>query len=166
MKKLYLIRHAKSSWDTLGIDDFTRPLNERGKKDAPHMAKLLKQRNVVPDRFITSPAIRALTTCEVFARTFHFDEHKIEKIDGLYHASAETWLRILRALKDRPADKEEIVLAFGHNPGITEFANALLNVGIDTIPTCGIVSATLKIETWREVVWGGGQFLSFDYPKM
>ena len=68
MKKLYLIRHAKSSWDNVEMDDFDRPLNERGEKDAPHMAKLLKHRDVAIDRMITSPANRALSTCHAFAK--------------------------------------------------------------------------------------------------
>lgn len=147
------------------MDDFVRPLNERGKKDAPQMAKLLRQRHITPDRFITSPAVRALTTCEEFAHVFQFDKHKIEKINALYHASAEAWFKIIQTLKDRPADAEEIIFAFGHNPGITEFANELLNADIDNIPTCGIVSASLKIKTWRELTPGCGHLDSFDYPK-
>lgn len=166
MKKLYLIRHAKSSWDNPNGNDFDRPLNERGKREAPQMAKLLKQRKVLPDRLITSPALRAWTTCEIFANVLNVDQHKIEKTEKLYHASPDTWLSILRGLKEHPADKEDVVLMFGHNPGITEFANELLSVTIDNIPTCGIVSATLKIKTWKEIGLGSGTMDAFDYPKI
>jgi len=165
MKKLFLVRHAKSSWDDPEMSDFDRPLNERGKKDAPHMAKLLKQRKVFPDRMITSPALRALTTCKAFAKTLDFAEHKVETFERLYHASSTTWLGILRALKEHKRDSEDVVLVFGHNPGITEFANELLNVRIDNIPTCGIVSATLNIDQWSEISPGCGELDSFDYPK-
>src|SRR6478609_11479704 len=98
MKKLYLIRHAKSSWDNIEMDDFDRPLNDRGEKDAPHMAKLLKHRDVVPDRMITSPANRALSTCRAFAKVFNFDKKKIISDKKLYHASAETILKVLESL--------------------------------------------------------------------
>jgi phosphohistidine phosphatase len=165
MKKLFLVRHAKSSWDDPEMSDFDRPLNERGEKDAPHMAKLLKQHHVTPDRMISSPAVRALTTCKAFAKVLDFDKHKIETIDRLYHASAETWLSVLRSLKEHKYDSEDICLVFGHNPGITEFANELLNVYIDNIPTCGIVSATLNIEQWGKISLGCGKMDSFDYPK-
>src|SRR2546427_2259563 len=120
MKKLYLVRHAKSSWDNVEMNDFDRPLNERGTKDAPHMANVLKQRRVFPDRMISSPAVRALTTCKAFAKELGFDKNNIITIDKLYHASADTWLQVLQSLKEHKHDKEDVALVFGHNPGITE----------------------------------------------
>ncbi len=164
MKKLYLVRHAKSSWDSVEMDDFDRPLNERGEKDAPHMAKLLKHRNVVPDRMITSPANRALSTCIAFAKALEFDKKKIKKETTLYHASPEIILEVLKSLPEYETD-DEVILLFGHNPGITEFANSLLGVAIDNIPTCGIVAATLNIDSWKEISFGCGQMDSLDYPK-
>jgi len=165
MKKIYLVRHAKSSWDSVEMDDFDRPLNERGEKDAPHTAKLLKHRNVVPDRMITSPANRALSTCLVFAKTLEFDKKSIKKETMLYHASPDILLEVLKSLPEYKNDDSEVVFLFGHNPGITEFANNLLTVAIDNIPTCGVVAATLNIETWKEISFGCGQMDSFDYPK-
>jgi len=147
------------------MDDFDRPLNERGQKDAPHMAKLLKHRDVMPHHIISSPANRALSTCQIFAKTLGFDEHNIVTIDELYHASADTWLRTMKSLKEYKLDGEDILFAFGHNPGITDFANDLLNVSIDNIPTCGIVEATLHINGWREISYGCGKMDAFDYPK-
>lgn len=166
MKKLYLVRHAKSSWDDPDMSDFDRPLNDRGEKDAPRMAKLLKERKVFPDRMVSSPAVRALATCKAFAKVLDFDKHKIEKVDKLYHASVESWISVLRSLKEHKGDSEDVALVFGHNPGITEFANELLNVQIDNIPTCGIVSATLNIDQWKEISFGCGKLNAFDYPKM
>ena len=164
MKKLYLVRHAKSSWDNVEMDDFARPLNDRGEKDAPHMAKLLKHRDVVPDRMITSPANRALSTCRAFAKVFDFEKKKIVKEQKLYHASLETILNVLELLPEYK-DKEDAVFLFGHNPGITEFANELLNISIDNIPTCGIVEATLNIEKWKDISFGCAKMDAFDYPK-
>jgi phosphohistidine phosphatase len=165
MKKLYLIRHAKSNWDDPEMRDFDRPLNERGEKDAPHMAKLLKHRDVLPNRMVSSPAVRALTTCKAFAKALDFDKHKIETVDRLYHCTADTWLSVLRSFKEYKQDGQDIALVFGHNPGITEFVNELLNIRIDNIPTCGVVSATLNIEKWSEISYGCGKLDSFDFPK-
>ncbi len=114
---------------------------------------------------ISSPAVRALTTCKAFAKVLDFDKHNIITVDKLYHASSDTWLSVLRSLKEHPGDKEDVALVFGHNPGITEFANELLDVHIDNIPTCGIVSATLNIDQWKDIVPACGKMESFDYPK-
>jgi phosphohistidine phosphatase len=164
MKKLYLVRHAKSSWDNVEMDDFDRPLNDRGEKDAPYMAKLLKHRDVVPDRMITSPATRALSTCLAFAKVLNFDKKKIITEPKLYHAGPDTILKVLSSLPEHK-DKEDVVFLFGHNPGITEFANELLNVSIDNIPTCGVVVATLDIDKWKDISFGCGKMNSSDYPK-
>ncbi len=164
MKKLYLVRHAKSSWADMGMDDFDRPLNERGKKDAPQMANLLKHREVVPNQMISSPAKRAFSTCLLFAEVLKFESSKIITDKKLYHAGADTILKVLSNLKEQ--GDEEVVFLFGHNPGITEFANNLLNIAIDNIPTCGIVEAKLDIETWKEISFGCGKMNSFNFPKM
>ncbi len=164
MKKLFLVRHAKSSWDSVEMNDFDRPLNDRGEKDAPKMAKLLKHRDVVPDRMITSPANRALSTCRAFAKVLDFEKKKIIAEQKLYHAGSETILKVLASLPEHK-EENEVVLLFGHNPGITEFANDLLNISIDDIPTCGVVEATLDIDKWKEISFGCGKMDAFDYPK-
>lgn len=165
MKKLYLIRHAKSSWDNIDLDDFDRPLNKRGEKDAPRMGKRLKKKRVTPDFMITSPAARALETCKKIAGSLGFPETKIITDKRLYHANSSQLLSVIKDIPDRKADSEEVVLLFGHNPGLTEFANELLNQSIATIPTCGMVMGTLFSKTWKEVALGCGQMDYFDYPK-
>src|SRR5258706_6976315 len=165
MKKLFLVRHAKSSWDSVEMNDYDRPLNDRGEKDTPKMAKLLKHRDVVPDRMITSPANRALSTCRAFAKVLDFEKKKIVSEQKLYHAGSDTILKVLASLPEHKGDDDEVVLLFGHNPGITEFANDLLNISVDNIPTCGIVGATLNINEWKEISFGCGKMDSFDYPK-
>jgi phosphohistidine phosphatase len=164
MKKLFLIRHAKSSWDNLALSDFDRPLNSRGEKDAPRMARALKERNVHPDLMLTSPAVRALTTCLVMAEVLGYPNQKIVAESQLYHASEESLLKIIQHIPDRK-DDEEVVLLFGHNPGLTEFANLLLGENINNIPTCGVVASTLAAKTWKEVNWGCGKLDFFDFPK-
>lgn len=165
MKKLYLVRHAKSSWDDPDLPDFERPLNKRGKKDAPNMAKRLKERRVTPDIMVSSTATRAQDTCMKFAEVLDFEKSKIKTTRSLYHADEEQILKVLKDLKDFPGDDEEVVLLFGHNPGLTEFANLLLDTYIDNIPTCGIVAVTLKIDRWKDASFGCGELDFFDFPK-
>lgn len=165
MKTLYLVRHAKSSWDNPEQSDFDRPLNERGKKNAPRMAKRLKEKHVTPDVMLSSPAERALATCKEFARVLKFPEDKIKTDKRLYHANEDQILKVIQELKDSPRDSEEVVILFGHNPGLTEFANALLNEDLENIPTCGVVAATLDITDWKDARFGFGEMEFFDYPK-
>lgn len=165
MKTLYLIRHAKSSWDNLNLDDFERPLNDRGEKDAPRMGRRLKEKRLTPDIVVSSPAVRALETCKIICESLGVDKKKIIEHKSLYHASEEEILKVVRSLKDRSGDDEENVLLFGHNPGLTDFANRLLNEHIVNIPTAGVVAAQLKINKWNEADWGCGKLLFFDFPK-
>jgi phosphohistidine phosphatase len=165
MKKLIIVRHAKSSWDNPDLDDFDRPLNKRGLKDAPRMGKRLKEKHITPDIMLSSPAERALATCQAIATVLQFDQSKIKTDKRLYHANEDQILDVIRSLKDSPRDSEEVVMIFGHNPGLTEFANALLNETIDNIPTCGIVAAELPVERWQNVTFGCGEMLFFDFPK-
>lgn len=165
MKTLFLIRHAKSSWDNPDLTDFDRPLNKRGQKDAPRMGKRLKEKRVTPDRMITSPAVRAFATCKEIARVLGFAEEKIIADRRLYHADEDQILKVIKELKDSPRDSEEVVMLFGHNPGLTEFANSLLNETMENIPTTGIVAATLNVNQWQEVRFGCGVMEFFEFPK-
>lgn len=161
MKTLYLIRHAKSSWDDPSLRDEDRPLNERGLRDAPRMGKRLKEKDVVPDLMISSPANRALTTCRIIGKILKYREEHIKLCPELYHASEEDILHVVHTLNN----KHDEVLIFGHNPGITEFANRLTNEHIINIPTCGIAACALNIDHWEETDWGKGKLLFFDFPK-
>ncbi len=160
-KFLYLIRHAKSSWDNPSLTDFERPLNKRGKRDAPEMGKRLAQRQVIADLMLSSPANRALTTCRHIAKEIDYPEEAIEEDEEIYHAGPSTLLKVVREIDDT----WRTVLMFGHNPGFTDFANALNNTGIDNIPTCGIVLCRFEIDSWSEVQFGSGEEVFFDYPK-
>lgn len=165
MKTLFIVRHAKSSWDNAELSDFDRPLNDRGLKDAPRMGKRLKERRVTPDIMLSSPAERALTTCKKIASILNFPTEKIKTDKRLYHADEDQILNVLKGLKDLPNDKEEVVMIFGHNPGLTDFANSLLNETIMNISTCGVVHATLNIESWKDLKFGCGRMEHFDFPK-
>ncbi len=164
MKRLFLVRHAKSSWADATLADFDRPLNERGKRAAPTMGKRLRERNIHPDLMVSSPAVRALATCQLMADKLGYDAGKIKTDRALYHASDDQILAVIKRLPNHN-DRDEIIFLFGHNPGLTEFTNRLLNVNIENIPTCGVVEATVDINSWAEADWGCGKLLSFDYPK-
>ncbi len=164
MKTLIVVRHAKSSWDRPELDDFHRPLNERGQRDAPRMAKRLKERDFTINRMLTSGAVRAKTTCVAFAEVLNFPGNQIEVLPELYHASSEDLLATIKRLKDH-AVEHEVALLFGHNPGLTEFVNSLVDEDIDNIPTTGIVCCRLDIDRWKDIAWSCGQLEFFDTPK-
>jgi phosphohistidine phosphatase len=161
MKTLLLVRHAKSSWEQPGLSDFDRPLNDRGKKDAPEMAKRVKEKGVEPDHFISSPAKRARRTARFFAEEFGFKKGEIELVDELYGASRAEFLKAITGI----SDKYETAALFSHNPGITDFASSLTNVRVDDMPTCAIFALQIETDNWKEFVNAEKKFLFFDYPK-
>lgn len=164
MKTLIVVRHAKSSWDHPELSDFARPLNGRGEKDAPRMARRLKEKDFTINTVVSSPAVRALTTCHVFTEVLGFPQEQIQTSKQLYHAGDEIILSVVRGLKDHPVENE-VALLFGHNPGLTDFVNNLVDEDIDNVPTTGIVCCKLNIEKWSEARWGCGEMEFFDFPK-
>jgi phosphohistidine phosphatase len=161
MKQLFLIRHAKSSWDDLTISDFERPLNGRGKKDAPEMAKRLADKKIEIDAFVSSPAKRAKKTCKYFAKEFDLSKDEVIFENKLYEAGTQNFFEVIENLKN----KWDSVAIFSHNPGITDFANSLTNEKIDNIPTCGIFAVKIKTKHWSDFKEAEKEFLFVDYPK-
>lgn len=161
MKTLLLVRHAKSSWDSAHTPDIERPLNDRGKKDAPVMAKRLRKAGIHPDRLVSSPARRARHTAELFARELEVDKKEIDIRTELYHAQPSTFQQVIAGLND----EDQTVALFSHNPGITEFANSLGSMRVDNMPTCAVFVVRCGCEKWTEFLSGSLEFVSFDYPK-
>lgn len=161
MKTLILVRHAKSSWDAPGLSDFDRPLNERGKKDAPEMAARLKEKGLTVDQFVSSPAKRARKTARIFADAFGVKKEEIRLIDDLYLATREAFSNAVASLDDAA----DTVALFSHNPGITEYASSLSNVRIDDMPTCAMFGVQADCAQWNAFDGAGKKFLFFDYPK-
>ncbi|RYZ30605.1 MAG: histidine phosphatase family protein [Chitinophagaceae bacterium] len=161
MKTLILVRHAKSDWNEAELSDMERPLNERGKKDAPEMAKRLRKKGVKIDRFISSPAKRAFRTARFFAEEFDVKKDDIQVEKTLYGALTSQFEQVVAAAKD----KDDTIALFSHNPGITEYANSLCNVHTDNMPTCGIFVVQADVEKWQEFTKAEKMFLFFDYPK-
>jgi phosphohistidine phosphatase len=161
-KILLLIRHAKSSWDISNLNDFERPLNERGKKDAPLMAKKLLSRKIYIDAFVSSPAKRAKKTAELFCHEYGKKEDEIIFLSKLYHASPDIFFEVIAGLDNN----FNTVALFSHNIGITDFVNLLSkNVSIDNMPTCGIFAVKMNIKKWGDFKNEKRDFLFFDYPK-
>jgi phosphohistidine phosphatase len=161
MKSVIIIRHAKSSWDNMGVEDFDRPLNDRGKEDAPKMAKRLLERNVSIDAFISSTAKRARKTASLFIKEFGGQKEDIILVPELYLAGVEAFYN---AIAQAPASAETIAL-FAHNPGITDFANELTDVHVDDMPTCAIFAVKADIQNWSSFKGAKKQYWFFDYPK-
>ena len=161
MKKLYIVRHAKSSWSNASLGDFERPLNDRGSGDAPMMGKVLKKAKVLPDKIISSPAKRAIRTAELISEKIGYPKKKIEKDMDLYHAGAMNIIAII----NKVSNSYNSLMIFGHNPGFTSFANLLNRTDIYNIPTAGIVASKLPVDTWKDVSFGIGNQVFFDYPK-
>lgn len=161
MRILYLIRHAKSSWEEPGLSDFDRPLNERGRKDAPRMAGKLKSAGADIEHILSSTARRALRTAEAFAREFDIHREMIERIDELYLAPPDRYRSAIESLDD----KFFSVALVGHNDGITEFANELGVARIDHMPTCSVFGVSADVGHWRDFMSAGKKFLLFLRPK-
>ena len=161
MKHLYLVRHAKSSWDEPGLSDFDRPLNKRGKKDAPLMGEIIAGKKIKPEIIISSPAQRARKTALAFAEAFGIKKNEIIFDEKVYEASPADLMEIIQNIND---DVKSVML-FGHNPGLTNLSNSLSKKNIDNIPTCGIVA--LKINaSWKNLSQSPVELEFFEYPKL
>jgi phosphohistidine phosphatase len=161
MRTLFLVRHAKSSWDNPGLRDFDRPLNERGLQDAPRMAQLLAKEGVVPDLLVSSPAKRALTTALFFAKSFDIPDEKVLREPDIYEAFPQEILRLVSALPEAA----RTVLFFGHNPTFTEVANRFTEDFIDNVPTCGVVKIVSSAENWASMYEGNSKVTACFFPK-
>jgi phosphohistidine phosphatase len=160
MKQLYIVRHAKSDQSFFG-NDFERPLNKRGLSDAPEMAAWLKDKVNRIDIFISSPANRAKTTAQFFAKAFNIDKNEVQFVTALYHAPAEVFYQVVTQIP--PAINNAII--FSHNPGITDFINSLTTVRIDNMPTCGIFAIEANTNDWSKFIPATKTFSFFEYPK-
>lgn len=161
MKQLLIIRHAKSSWAAGDQDDFERPLNDRGHRDAPLMAERLVDKKIKIDALISSPAKRALTTAGYFAKAYHIPKKEILLFKQLYHAAPATFFEVI-SKTDNAIDTAAL---FSHNPGITAFVNELTPTQIDHMPTCAIFAVKADIKDWKDFTSAKKTFWFFDYPK-
>ena len=161
MKNLFLTRHAKSSWGNPGLADIDRPLNERGKKAAPFMGKLIVDKGEKPDLLISSPANRALSTAKAFGGAMGLVENDIIIDRTIYGAGAQ---QLLELVQDQD-DLYKSIMLFGHNPTFTSFVNLLTGNNIMNVVTCGVIRIDFEFSSWTDIDFGSGRLVYYEYPK-
>ncbi|VAW34225.1 phosphohistidine phosphatase SixA [hydrothermal vent metagenome] len=161
MRRLLLCRHAKSSWSDVTLADIDRPLNKRGRRDAPLMGARLAMLGVKPDAIVSSPARRTRKTARYLAGALGFPRKMVLVIDEMYEASPASLLSIIRGFDNQV----EQVVMIAHNSEITVLANQLGGLGIDNIPTCGVVALDFAVRSWRDIMKRQGIQAFFEYPR-
>lgn len=162
MLRLTLVRHAKTEPGRAGQEDWDRVLEPRGQRDAPEMARRLKQLSPKPDRILSSPAVRAITTATIMVRELGVTAQKVQQDERLYLASPKAMLAVIQELGQR----SKHLMVVGHNPGITEFADRISGErSIDNMPTCAVYTLQFDIKEWSELEWDSGVDAELDYPK-
>ncbi len=161
VKRIYLIRHAKSSWSNPDLDDFSRPLNKRGKEDCPKMAARLVAAGIRPDLIVASPAKRARKTAICMAKGTGYAQEAIRFDDELYLGALSYHLQLLEEL----LHKVNVLFLVGHNPAITELGEHLTGSSLGNVPTCGIVGVEYPAQQGFSSEEGAGRLLFFDFPK-
>ena len=161
MKQLVLVRHAKSDWANPELKDFDRPLNERGKQNAPEMGKRLASKKWPVDLIVSSPAKRALKTARLLAKEIHYATDDIDQNRDIYEATIDDLKEVLRG---QPDTADSIVLV-GHNPGISYFLGFLAGEFMMDFPTCGMAYLELDIASWKQLKMACARVVELDYPK-
>ena len=162
MKTLYLLRHAKSSWDHPGLGDKQRPLAKRGLKNAPEMGQRFAARGETIDHVVSSPAKRAITTARLFCEACDYPLERIEIDEDLYFLGAGSIEEVI----NNQADSIESLMLVFHNPDITYFVNSIGDqLRIDNVPTAGLVRLSSDVSSWSDWSRSASSFEYFDYPK-
>ena len=162
MKILTLVRHAKSDWKDASLSDRQRPLNRRGKRDAPEMGRRIARHGIRPSLIITSPAVRAWKTAKIIAREIGYPTEFLQREDALYLASLNDLLDAVVA-QDNGFNSLMVV---GHNPGMTDFANFLVPGLTNKLPTAGVVSVQIEGDDWSLYRQPATELNAYDYPKL
>lgn len=161
MKNLIVIRHAKSSWAEPGLADRERPLNKRGKRDAPFMGALLRARGVTPDLMVASPARRATKTARLIAAEVGYPVETITVEERVYRDDAAGLIDLIGTL---PNDRA-VVFLIGHNPTLTDLVNLLAGESVGNLPTCSVADIEFAGDSWAHIAPGTGRLRFLDYPK-
>lgn len=161
MKELFIIRHAKSSWEEEGISDFNRPLNERGLIDAPLMGSVINANGFTPDLIISSSANRAISTAKEIAKKVGYPIGEIVEKRTIYESEVKTILKIINQIDNN----YNRVFIFGHNPTFTHLIEELGGEYIGNLPTCGVAALRFEFQSWEMVTANSGTQFYFDFPK-
>ena len=162
MKRLALLRHAKSSWTEVSLADHDRVLSERGKRDAPKMGRRMAARKVRPSLIIASSAARARATATFIAEALKYPAEFLQVEKELYLATADKILELACSQEDNFSN----LLIIGHNPGMTDLVNQLLpSIGMKNLPTSGVVAMDFDTKKWSELADVSAKLVFYDYPK-
>lgn len=162
MKRLFVMRHAKSSWKQPQLSDFERPLNGRGERDAPRMGAHIAERAPRIDRIVTSSAVRARATAELVAGALGSKAPPIEERASLYLASPKTLIEEIQGFDE----DWSCVLLLGHNPGVTELVEKLAREAVGELPTAAVAELELALERWDELRPGVARLVGIAAPKL
>jgi len=162
MKTLYLVRHAKSSWEEPGIKDIDRPLIESGIKKTQRIIEYFQKNNISVDLMISSPAIRAYETAKLIAKGIDYPVKKIIREMKIYDGYYD---RILDVIYTAPAEVNSLMI-FGHNPTITHLTNLFLDPGIDMLPTSGVACISFDTDKWENIPGTEPKKEFIVFPKM
>jgi phosphohistidine phosphatase len=162
MKELILMRHGKSSWKNILLDDFDRSLKKRGKKDARFMAEFLASKEILPDLILASSALRTQQTTELINETFELDKSHVRFFESFYLADQKELMKTLNELDNNFG----VVMIIGHNPTMEYFTTSLTNQSV-TFPTAAVAHIKLEISNWSElrITTPYGKLLNLWYPK-
>ena len=160
-RKLFIIRHAKSSWDHEGLDDIDRPLAQRGLTNAKEMAERLMIKKTVPELILTSPANRALNTALIMSKCWGVGPEQLQIHDLLYDARISDIEKVISGVPEEVRN----LAVFGHNPSFTFYANKFLGSPLDNLPTAGVVIVSLESESWDKIGRKNVKGSYVDYPK-
>lgn len=160
-RKLFIIRHGKSSWDAEGLDDIDRPLAERGIRNADTMANRLLELGEIPELLLVSPASRALNTALIMSRIWNLEPAALQIHDPLYMAYVS---EIDQVVSGVPGQLTKLAI-FGHNPSFTMYANQFLDEPLDNLPTAGVVIVTLESDSWKEIGRSHVRHTYVDIPR-
>ncbi|MCB0284006.1 MAG: histidine phosphatase family protein [Calditrichaeota bacterium] len=161
MKKVYIMRHAKSSWDHPNLSDYERPLNNRGLADAPMMGEIFKKLDIKPELIISSSAKRAITTARIVAEKMGYPPDKIMQEKKIYTEADKGILKIINRVDNRL----QSVMIVGHNPILTSLVNKLSDYGLSNLPTAAMAAIEFDVDVWQAIAPGVGKVVYFEYPK-
>jgi len=162
MKTIAIVRHAKSSWSDFSLKDVKRPLNNRGKRDAPLMAKHLFDTGFNPGIFIASHSKRTQLTAKHFLKAYNKTGADLILDQQLYLGAEHDFIDTMFSFDEN----HETAIMFGHNPGLTDIANLCSSSFIENVPTSGILLIEMDIYKWIDADWNKAKLKAFYYPKM
>ena len=158
-KKLIIVRHSKSSWKDLSLDDFNRPLNKRGKEDGPIISNYLSKKTNFIDFLHSSSSVRTFETSKFFTERIKFGKVKYD--DNLYHSSSESILNLIKNYSNEYSS----VMLIAHNPGLTHLINQITNISLDNLPTTGLAEIHFSCNKWNEISSKNSNLIDLKFPK-